>query len=142
HPHFEIRVDASDLGEKGGEDVQTDRHPTDQADRPAPRPGRVADGGHGVLHVSKDSMTQLEQRFPSVCDPDAPADSMKNGLAELVLEDEDLAADRGLRNVQLFSGGRERAGLGDGPDDFELPEVHASAYMRICHESTPEHSPT
>ena len=61
---------------------------------------------------------------------------MKDRLAELVLEDQDLPADRGLGDVKLFAGGGEGAGFSDGPDDFQLPQVHESAYMRARHEST------
>ncbi len=74
-------------------------------------------------------MAQLEQRFAGRGDPDAPADAMKDRLAELVLEEKDLPADRRLRDVQLFAGGRKGAGFSDGADDFELPQIHESGYM-------------
>ena len=46
---------------------------------------------------------------PGRRDADAPADAVEDRLAELVLEQEDLAADRRLRDVQLVAGGGERA---------------------------------
>jgi len=44
---------------------------------------------------------------------------------ELVLEQQDLAADRRLRDVQTCTSTGERAGFSNRPDDFELPEIHA-----------------
>src|SRR5678816_1040850 len=61
---------------------------------------------------------------------------MKDRFAELVFEEEDLAADCGLGNVKLLTCCSEGSGLRDRPDDFQLPEVHESAYMRARHEST------
>ena len=82
-----------------------------------------------VLQILEDAVAQLEQRFAGRRDADAAADAMKDRLAELLFEQQDLAADGRLRDVQLFAGGRERAGIGDRADDFELPQIHASAYM-------------
>ena len=92
---------------------------------PLQRFARVADGRDRVLQVLEDAMAQLQQRFAGRRDADAPADAMEDRLAELVLEQQDLAADGRLRDVQLLAGGGERAGVGDGADDLELPEVHA-----------------
>src|SRR5262245_12780609 len=86
-------------------------------------------------------MTQLEQRLSGGSDPDSPADPVKHRLTELVLENENLPADGGLGDVKLVAGRGKGAGLSDGPNDFELPEVHMwSAYMCSAHESTLEDS--
>jgi hypothetical protein len=69
----------------------------------------------------------LEERLAGWRDANPAADPMKNGLTELVFEQQDLAADGRLRDVQLLTRSREGAGFGDGPDDLELPEVHASS---------------
>jgi hypothetical protein len=50
---------------------------------------------------------------------------MEDRLAKFVLEKEDLAGDGGLGDVQLFASRRERARVGNGPDDLKLSEVHA-----------------
>ena len=42
-------------------------------------------------------------------------------LAELVFENQDLAADGGLRNMKLLTRGGEGSGLRNCPDDFQLP---------------------
>ena len=52
------------------------------------------------------------------------AEPHEQPLVELVLEQEDLAADGGLRHVQPGPGRREGARLRDGADDFQLSEVH------------------
>ena len=80
---------------------------------------------HGVVQILKHAMAQLQQRLAGRRDPDAPADAMKDRLAELVLEQQDLTADGGLGDVQLFARRGERAAVGDGADDFELTQVHA-----------------
>ena len=100
---------------------------------PLERFALVADGRDRVLQVLKDAMAQLEQRFAGRRDADAAADAMEDRLAELVLEQQDLPADRRLRDVQLLAGGGERSGVGDGADDLELPQVHASAYICSAH---------
>jgi len=61
---------------------------------------------------------------------------MKDWLAELVFEDQDLAADGRLGDVELVTRSSERSGLRNCPDNFQLPEIHESAYMRTRHEST------
>ena len=124
-------MDAPHLGEQGREDVEADGHPADQA-RSCPRSDSCVSliAGDRVLQILEDAVAQLEQRLAGRRDADAPADAMEDRLAELVFEQQDLAADGRLGDVQLFAGGRERAGFGNGADDFELPEIHESAYMR------------
>ena len=45
-------------------------------------------------------------------------------MLQLLFEQQNLAADGGLRHVQAGPGRRERTGFRDGLDDFELPEIH------------------
>jgi hypothetical protein len=78
-------------------------------------------------------MTQLQQRLARRCDADATPDAMKDRLAELVFEEQDLTADGGLGDVKLLTRSREGSGVGDGADDLELPKIHASAYIRNAH---------
>ena len=58
---------------------------------------------------------------------------MEDRLSELGLEEQDLTADRRLRNVQFLAGGGKGTRIGDGADDFELPEVHGSGYISWPH---------
>src|SRR5678815_4318491 len=58
---------------------------------------------------------------------------MEDRLSQFVLEQQDLAADGRLRDVQLFARGGERAAVGDRANDLELPEVHAvSIHSRVA----------
>ena len=61
-------------------------------------------------------------------------DAQKQRLAELLLEEQDLAADRRLRHMELFAARRERSGVRDGLEDLELAKVHGSVYCssRSC----------
>ena len=109
------------------EDIQTDRHPAEQADRAAQRFLAVGDAGDGVLQILEHPVTELEQRLARRRNPDASADAQEDGLLQLVLEQQDLAADRRLGHVQLVAGGGEGACLGDGANDLELAKVHEYA---------------
>ena len=73
----------------------------------------------------KTRWTELQQRFAGRRDADAAPDAQEDRLLQLVFEQQDLPADRRLRDVQLVAGGGERASLGNGANDFELAKVHA-----------------
>ena len=113
------------LGQKRRKHVEAHRHAAEQPDLPAQRLLAVGDPGNRVLQVLEDAMRQLQQRVAGRSDPDAAADAEKDRLLQLFFEQQDLAADRRLRDVQLVAGGGERAGLGDGANDLELTKVHA-----------------
>src|SRR5205823_1168707 len=106
--------------------VEAHGHAADKAQRAAERLLLFADGGDRVLQILKDAVTQLQQRFACRGNSNAPADAMKDRFAEFLFEQQDLAADRRLRDVELLARGGEGAGVGYGADDFELPKVHAS----------------
>ena len=80
----------------------------------------VGDAGGRVVDVVEDAMAELQQRLAGGGDLDAAAEPDEQPLVELVLEQQDLPADRRLRDVQLGAGAGEGAGFGDGPDDFQL----------------------
>ena len=87
----------------------------------------LADGSDGVLQILEDAVTQLQERFTRGRDADTPANPMEDGLAELFLEKKNLPADGRLRDVELFTCGGEGAGVGDGADDLQLPQIHAES---------------
>src|SRR5829696_841287 len=122
--HIQVRVHAPDFGQQRWEDIQAHGHAADQPHRPTQRLAFVADGRYRFLEVPKDAVTELKQRFAGWRNPDAAPDAMKYRLAEFFFEQEDLAADRRLRDMQLLAGGGERAGVGDGADDLQLPKIH------------------
>ena len=94
-------MDAPHFRQQRRKDVQTHRHAANQADGAVQRLALVADGGDGVLQVLKHPVAELQQRFAGGGDADAAADAVKDRLAELFLEQEDLPADRRLRDVEL-----------------------------------------
>ena len=53
------------------------------------------------------------------------ADRGERPAPQFLLEQQDLTADRRLRNVQLRAGRGEGTRIGDGADDLELAQVHA-----------------
>src|SRR6185369_16251529 len=118
-------MDAAHFREQRRKDVEADGHASHEANGAFEGLARVADSGDGVVQVLKHPMAQLQERFARRRNADASSDAMEDRLAEFVLEQQDLAADGGLRDVQLFARGGERAGVGDRADDLELPEVHA-----------------
>jgi len=117
-------VYAPHLGQQRRKNIGADRHTADETHRPAQRFAFVANTRDGVLQVAKDAVAQLQKGFTGRGNPDPPSDAVKHRLAELIFEQENLPADCRLRDVQLLAGGRERAGIGYGPDDLELPQVH------------------
>src|SRR5688572_3994027 len=76
-------------------------------------------------------MTELEERFAGRRNADAPADTQEHRLLELVFEEENLPADRRLRDVELVAGGGERPRFGDGSYDFQLSKIHDPLPKRI-----------
>ncbi len=52
-------------------------------------------------------MTELQQRFARRRDADAPPDAQEHRLLQFIFEQQNLTADRGLRDVELVAGGGE-----------------------------------
>src|SRR5688572_31332348 len=50
---------------------------------------------------------------------------MEHILAELLLEQQNLAADRRLRDAELLARRGEGAGIRNRADDLQLPQIHA-----------------
>ena len=77
-----------------------------------------------LIRIVEHSLAQPKQRGPRRRDPDLPSETEEQLLVQLFLEEENLTAHGGLRQVQLLAGARERAGLGDRPQNLELTQVH------------------
>jgi hypothetical protein len=121
---IQVRMNAAHLGEQFREDVEAHRHAAHQPHRCAQRLLLFGDSGYGVLQVLEHAVAQPQQRFAGRRDANLPPDAMEHRFAEFVFEQQDLAADGGLRDVELVACRRERARVSDGADDFELPQVH------------------
>ena len=100
------------------------------ADEHAPAP-QVAQLAHGRLGLLREAHQPLRRsrsstRPASVSVPSL-ADAVEEPLAELVLEAPDGLADGRLGAVELGGGPREAALGGDGQEDLEFGEFHASS---------------
>jgi hypothetical protein len=115
----------------GGENVEAHRHAARQAERAAQRAGPIGNRADRIADVLEYALPELHQRFGRRGHPDLPPDAQEQRLAELLLEQQDLPADRRLRHVQLAAAGGERSGFSDGLKDFELAQVHAALLNRV-----------
>ena len=129
----ETRVRPPHFSQQGREHVEADGHAAHQPHGAAQRLLRVADGRDGVPHILEDATTELQQRLARGRDADAAADAVEHRIAQLLFEQQNLAADGRLRYTQPLAGCGERPGVCDGADDLELPQVHAAGYMRSSH---------
>ena len=113
-----------ELFDERRKDVEADRHPAHHRDRAGQHLLAIGDARRRVADVVEDAVAELEQRFAGGGDLHAAPQPHEQPLVELVLEQQNLAADGGLRHVQAGPGRRERPRFRDGLDDFELPEIH------------------
>ena len=84
----------------------------------------IGDRPDRIAQILEDALPQLNQTFRRRRHADLASDTQKQRLAEFLFEQENLPADRRLRHVQLAPTCRERTGLGDRLQDFELTQVH------------------
>ena len=80
-----------------------------------------------LFEIVEHPLAEPEQRRAGRRNPNLAPQPQKQLLVELLFEQQDLAADGGLREVELLAGARERAGLRDRPQNLELSKIHACA---------------
>ena len=117
---------AAQVLEKRWKDIQAHGHAARQPKRAAQHPRPIGDGGNRVAQIQKHAVPELHEAFGRRRHPHLTADAQKQGFAELLLEQQDLPADRRLRNVELSSTGAERSRFGDCLKDLELAQVHVT----------------
>ena len=78
-----------------------------------------------LARATLNAFAELDEAFRRRRHPHLPSHAQKQRLPELLFEQQNLAADRGLGDVQLPPARGERAGLGDCLEDLELAEIHA-----------------
>jgi hypothetical protein len=122
---IELRVDALEVFQQRREDVEADGHAAGEAQRTAQGARAVGNGANGLAHVLEHPLPELDERLRRRRHPYLPADPQEQRLAELLFEQENLAADCRLRDVELSTARGERSGFGDCLQDFELAQVHA-----------------
>ena len=111
--------------------------PPDSRSVPRSSPRAIGDRADRFADVLEHALAELHEALGRRRHPHLAADAQEQRLAELLLEQQNLAADRRLRHVQLPPARGERAGLGDRLEDFELAQVHGSVY---CSRSRCEHA--
>ena len=101
--------------------------------RSVPRSSRVRSvmAPDRVVHVLEHALAELDERFGRGRHADLTAHAQEQRLAELLLEQQDLAADGRLRHVQLAAARGEGSRLGDGLEDFELTKIHGAIVMGL-----------
>ena len=111
--------------------------PPDEPQRAAQLARAVGDRADRFADVLEDALPELHQALGRRRHPHLTADAQEQRLAQLLFEQQNLAADRRLRDVQLPPARGERAGLGNRLKDLELAKVHGSVY---CSGSRCEHA--
>ena len=79
----------------------------------------------GPFEILEHALAEAEQRRARRRDADLSAEAEEQLLLQLLFEQQDLAADGRLRQVQLLPGARERSGLRDRAKYLQLSQVHA-----------------
>ena len=124
HLDVDVGVVPAELLQQRREDVEAHRHAADEPQRAGQLLLRVEDAFGRVADVGEHPMAQLQQRFAGRRDLDAAAEPDEQRLLEFFFEQQDLTADRRLRDVQPRAGGGERTALGNRAQDFELSQIH------------------
>jgi hypothetical protein len=79
---------------------------------------------HGRVHLGEDAARVLEEGLTRGQQAHAARGALEEGGAELVLEGEDVAADRGLGEVEPARGPPHMALLGHRDKGLEVRETH------------------
>jgi len=120
---------APQLLQEHRENVQAHGHPAGEAECPAQLARPVGDRANGLAHVLKHALSKLDETLGRGGHTHLPSHAQEQRLAELLFEQQNLPADRGLRHVQLPPARGERSGFSDGLKDFELAEIHVTAIL-------------
>ena len=97
------RVLLAERLEQRREHVEADGHAADQPDGAADRALRVENAGAGPLEILEHPLAEAEQRGAGRRDADLAAEPEEQLLLQLLFEQQDLTADRRLRQVQLLA---------------------------------------
>ena len=89
------------------------------------------------LDVLEDALAKLHEALGGRRHPDLASDPQEQRLAQLFFEQQNLAADRRLRHVQLPAARGERTGFGNRLEDFELAKIHRPGRFSVSCPSKP-----
>jgi hypothetical protein len=85
---------------------------------------------HDLLHFPKNVVGGSDQDLPGLGQRNATAVPVEERTSELLFEQADLPADRGLRNVKTLPGPGEAVFLGHGEEHLELTDIHVEIRWR------------
>jgi hypothetical protein len=110
--------------EQGREHVEADCHAADEPQAAGDALLAFHDRGARLFEVVEQTLAEAEQGRAGRGDPHLATEAQEQLLLQLLFEEQNLPADRRLRQVQLLPRPGEGAGFGDGPEDLELTQVH------------------
>ena len=111
-------MDAPQVLQERREHVQADRHPARQTQGSPQLARAVGNPADRVVDVLEDALSELHEALGGGGHPDLAADAQEQRLAQLLFEEQNLAADGRLRHVQLAPARGERPGFGDRLEEF------------------------
>src|ERR671937_646122 len=131
HAQLESRVlAAQDLGGGRHERAQDGSEPG-QANLARAEPDMRRELGSCRVDAPEDLRSPVGQQLTGRGEPNAPADSLQQLRARLLLEPAQVVAYRGLGVVQLLGRGGNGAGASDGIQDAQAHEVEHSSTLSI-----------
>jgi hypothetical protein len=140
-----VRVDELELeagmplGEHGRhvrQDRDQDRPEGRDPDPPGAQPDVRRQLGSGGVDAPDDLRRAFGEHLAGLGEPDAASDALEQLSTGLGLQSGEVVADRGLRVVQLLSGGRHRSVTGDGSEDAKAGDVeHSSMLPMVCQQN-------
>ena len=125
HLDVDVGMTLPELLQQRREHVEADRHAAHEPQRAGQLLLVIEDLAGRVADVREHAVAQLEELLPGRRDLDPSAEAEEERLLEFLLEQQDLPADRRLRDVQPRAGGGERAALGNGAQNLELSQIHS-----------------
>ncbi len=126
---LEVRVHAPQMLQQRRKDVEADGHAARQAKRAAQLARAIGNRPDRFPDILKHALPELDEALGRGGHANLPSDAQEQRLAQLLFEQQNLAADRRLRHVQLAAAGRERPGLGNRLQNLKLTQVHAAILL-------------
>jgi hypothetical protein len=131
NPDLDVGMNTAEFFQQSWKEVEAHRHPADQMEGAAQILLPIDDRRAGFANVGKHPVAELQERLAGRRYLYLTAEPQEQRFVQFFLEEQDLPADRRLRDVQPCSGPGERARVRDRPDDFKLSEIHGRQALRI-----------
>ena len=119
-----IGKSSGECGEDGRQEIRRDRGDDTDGDVAGDGILALGDVAAGGFEFAEDGAGARQKSFAGVGEADGAAETVKKADAEFGFEFQDLLGQRGLRDVGMFGGAREAAGVGYRAEVTELVEFH------------------